>query len=356
MKKAVSTYHIIGGGVSGLCAAKFLRQKKPEARIILYEVAADLGGRCKSCFDSELATEIDTATHVILKANKNAVKLLPKNAKFEKVRFYDFSQKKLTANLFKAKDDIALAMFNMPLGKTAKSIIKTVFWKLFPFSRHKLRAYFSHNDLSSCLIANLRSYPSEIKTNWKLKSYIEENSRLKTLIFNKDDIDLADNDVVISAVDADNFGKIFDETEFEYNEIINIHYRTSMAITLPEKLSFIGVLRAQAQWIFSNKGVLSVTISDAQNYTEDNAETARKIWKEICDIRGHEAAFVPPFKVIRHKRATLKQDEHNNNLRPKNAKTKWSNLFLCGDWTMKDWPCSIESSVLSAKRVVKEIK
>lgn len=350
------TYHIIGGGISGLCAAKFLRQKKPQAQIILYEVAAELGGRCKSYYDAELSAEIDTATHVILKANQNAVKLLPKDSLFEKVHFYDFGQKKITENLLKAKEDIALALFNLPLKETAQGVVRTTFWKLFPFFGSKLKAYFSKNNLSKELIAPMRSYPSEIKTNWKLKSYIEENGKLKTLIFNKDDIELGDDDVVICAIDADNYGKIFEETKFEYNKIVNIHYRTSMAITLPQNLNFVGALQAKAQWVFSNKGVLSVTISNAEKCIEDNDELARVVWQEICTIRGHEAAFLPPYKIIRHKRATLKQDERNNALRPNHAKTKWSNLLLCGDWTMKDWPCSIESSVLSAKCAVKEIK
>ena len=80
---------------------------------------------------------------------------------------------------------------------------------------------------------------------------------------------------------------------------------------------------------------------------------ARKIWKQLGKLRGVNSGFVPPFKVINHKIATIRQDAANNNKRPKNAKTVYPNVFIAGDWTMKNYPCSLETAILSAKRAVK---
>lgn len=355
MQKNSPTYHIIGGGIAGLAVAKFLRHKKPQAKIIIYEATDKLGGRCKSYFDSELGTELDEATHVILGANKNALKLLDESTKFGKVQFYDFEQKNIIGNIFQAKNDIGLAIFNMPLKNVASAILRKVLWKLVPFCASKLKAYHSQNDLSQKLIEPLKIYADEIKTGWKLKSFNAFKGRILSLEFNRGKIVIAPQDQIISALDAHNYGKIFGRAEFEYNEIINIHYRTSMAITLPQNRTFMGVLKAMSQWVFANSGVLSVTISDAKNCTDDNDVLARRVWQEICDIRGHEAAFMPAYRVIRHKRATIKQNAINNNLRPKNAQTAWRNLLIAGDWTMRNYPCSIEAAILSAKRITKKL-
>ena len=42
----------------------------------------------------------------------------------------------------------------------------------------------------------------------------------------------------------------------------------------------------------------------------------------------------------------------NNLQRPQNALTEYPNVFIAGDWTMKDHPCCMETAVKSAKRAV----
>ena len=86
-------------------------------------------------------------------------------------------------------------------------------------------------------------------------------------------------------------------------------------------------------------------------YRFRNGELARQVWQEICAIRGREAAFMPDYKVLRHKRATIKQDKSNNAKRPQTAQTRWENLQLCGDWTVKDSPCCLETAIRSALRL-----
>ena len=60
------TYHIIGGGISGLAAAKFIKEKNIKNKVVLYEAAAKLGGRCFCFFYAGLDRTIDKEKHVIL--------------------------------------------------------------------------------------------------------------------------------------------------------------------------------------------------------------------------------------------------------------------------------------------------
>lgn len=66
--------HVIGGGLSGLaCAVEAVRRG---ARVSLYEAAPQAGGRCRSYHDPHLDRVIDTASHLILSANKALLGLL----------------------------------------------------------------------------------------------------------------------------------------------------------------------------------------------------------------------------------------------------------------------------------------
>jgi len=57
--------------------------------------------------------------------------------------------------------------------------------------------------------------------------------------------------------------------------------------------------------------------------------------------------------VIKEKRATFIPDRDSENFRP-DQKTKYSNLFIAGDWTDTWMPSTIESAVKSAK-IISEI-
>ena len=86
----VAKYHIIGGGIAGLTAAKYIKKRDPKAYVIVYDAAEKLGGRCCSYVDKKLGAKVDNATHALLRANSEALKIRGKNAKFsQSVFFYD---------------------------------------------------------------------------------------------------------------------------------------------------------------------------------------------------------------------------------------------------------------------------
>lgn len=351
MTGKATTYHIIGGGVAGLAAAKFLKQKNPDNQVVVYEAACRLGGRAYSFFDDRLGRSIDNATHVVLGANHEILSLLDKVHFSGIARFWN--GKKLKKNFFGYIGHVLVSIFNTKAGRVSPIMFSKLITKIFPFMPEQLKVYFSHGDLSKNLIEPLSTYVDIIKSGYLLMS-VESNGKFITALnFNKGKIMLNPGDQVISAVDALNYGRIFEETNFKYNEITNIFFRTSQALTLPGQAEFIATPELTADWIFINNDITAVTISDSAGIKISDEELARKVWLEIRNINGIRPAFLPPYRVMRYKNATLRQDSANNRKRPKSAAGKYVNLRIAGDWTMRNYPCSLEAAVLSAKRAVK---
>lgn len=347
-----TTYHIIGAGIAGLTTAKYLKKYHPDAKIILYEAAQNCGGKFKSYFDKKLDAKVDIATHAVLKCNSEALKIIG-NVPFQKsVLFYDVLSQKFSCNLFSNFKLLALSLFNLPFHLVASGILKKTLYQMFPFYKSHY-FYFSENLTNEKYINPYIQFLDEIHFNYVLKDVQGKDGRATKLCFNKKIISLEPNDMVISALDIHNFAKIFKTKEPQYSKIINIHYRTSTPLTLPQSKSCLAVKNALAHWIFVNNNILSVTISHAENINLSKDELAREVWKEICLIRKVKAPFVPPYRVLQYPYATLRHDDKNNLIRPKNCTTQFQNFFLAGDWTMRDWPCCLEAAAQSGKRAAK---
>ena len=210
-------------------------------------------------------------------------------------------------------------------------------------------------NLSAKLIEPLAGFADEIKTGWVLQKISKQKNKITALKFNHQDVKLGANDIVISALDAKQYQLIFGGPQFDFNPIINIYFRTSVPLTLPNNIPFLGTPDNLADWIFINQDIVAVTISDSQNLQLKDEDLARRIWQEIRAVNGLTPAFLPPYRVMRHQRATICQDEKNQALRPTSAQTSYQNLFICGDWTMKNYPCCLEAAIKSAQRIIKEI-
>ena len=103
------------------------------------------------------------------------------------------------------------------------------------------------------------------------------------------------------------------------------------------------------QWIFSFPGRVSVTISAGDRLIDTpREELAKKIWDEVARVTGLPAAL-PPWQIVRERRATFAATPAEDAKRP-GAATQWRNLVLAGDWTDTGLPATIEGAIRSGNR------
>jgi uncharacterized protein with NAD-binding domain and iron-sulfur cluster len=77
-------------------------------------------------------------------------------------------------------------------------------------------------------------------------------------------------------------------------------------------------------------------------------ELAKMIWRDVQRI-ADVPAELPPWQVVRERRATFAATPAQNAKRP-GVRTAWRNLALAGDWTDTGLPATIESAVRSGTR------
>ena len=131
-----------------------------------------------------------------------------------------------------------------------------------------------------------------------------------------------------------------------FRAIVNAHYR----LDPPARLApIIGVVNGTIEWLFAFPDRLSVTISAADRLLDVPREAlARQIWEEVAIVAGLPKAL-PPWQIVRERRATFAATPGENAKRPA-ARTAWSNLVLAGDWTKTGLPATIEGAIRSGNR------
>lgn len=131
---------------------------------------------------------------------------------------------------------------------------------------------------------------------------------------------------------------------------MNAHFR----ITPPAgSAPILGVIGGVVEWLFAFPNRLSVTISNGDRLVDmPREELAQAIWTDVCKaagLSGELPAQLPPWQIVRERRATFAATPAQNALRP-GPVTALKNLFLAGDWTATGLPATIEGSVRSGDR------
>jgi hydroxysqualene dehydroxylase len=126
-----------------------------------------------------------------------------------------------------------------------------------------------------------------------------------------------------------------------------VHFKTDA----PDMPVMTGVVHGTTQWIFAYPGRLSVTISAADALMQrPREELAREVWREVAQAAGLPGEPpMPPWQVVRERRATIATDPAQDALRP-DAQTAWTNVVLAGDWTDTGLPPTIEGAIRSGER------
>jgi hypothetical protein len=138
-----------------------------------------------------------------------------------------------------------------------------------------------------------------------------------------------------------------------FESILNLHYKLDPDPAGPlGETGFLGVLSGTAQWIFAKKGHVSVTVSAANEWIDDSAQDlAEVVWSNVraaLDLPADQEGAMPPFRVVKEKRATFSATAAQERRRPP-ARTEHPNLALAGDWTQTGLPATIEGAIRSGR-------
>jgi hydroxysqualene dehydroxylase len=200
-------------------------------------------------------------------------------------------------------------------------------------------------------LAYLGSRGTEVQFGRRLRSIIFGSRRVEALEFGEGAdglVRLSRRDAVVLAVPAWVATALVPgiSAPAEFRAIVNAHF----LVDPPNDLAPItGVLNGTAEWIFSFRDRLSVTISNADRLIDTEREVlAREIWQDVAAVTGL-APHLPRWQILKERRATFAALSAEDARRP-SAVTPWSNLVLAGDWTATGLPATIEGAIRSGNR------
>jgi squalene-associated FAD-dependent desaturase len=252
---------------------------------------------------------------------------------------------------------LLLAALNVDPPKGSAGLAGAIVRETLLAGGQACRPLIARDGLSAVLVDPalklLRSRGGVIHFGHELRQIVASAGRATTLEFGDDAIMLGPDDAIVLAVPPRAASSIIPglKTPSKFRAIVNAHFRYDPPPNLPPLIGIVGGL---VEWLFSFPQRLSVTISDAGRLVDmPREELARAIWRDVCKAAGLDAAIaegeLPPWQIVRERRATFEATPAQNALRP-GAVTDWHNLFLAGDWTDTGLPATIEGSIRSGDR------
>lgn len=395
--------HIIGAGLAGLSAA--VRLAQAGIAVTVHEATRQAGGRCRSYDDAATGMHIDNGTHLLLSGNHAAISYLnrigvspafaPADFHFvdgangeswvlrlgnERLPWWMLSASsrvpgtgisdylKLAPLLLggadrplrevldqdselyrRLLDPLMIAALNIDTPSGSSKLAAKVARETLLLGGRACRPLVFESGLSSAFVepalAFLEQHGIELRFEHELESVKFSDAGASALVFKDGEISLGAEDVVILAVPAYAAAALIPglDAPDQFRAIINVHYDLAPPAGTP---FMTGVLNRNAEWIFAFKRRISATISHADRLLAlPRQELAETVWREITEILGMDAPL-PKWQLVRERRATFAATPEQNARRPQ-ARTRWSNLVLAGDWTDTGLPATIEGAIRS---------
>ncbi len=258
-------------------------------------------------------------------------------------------------------EPFAVSVLNTAAEEGAASLLWPVIVEIFGRGGAAARPCIAREGLSASLIdpalAYLGARNTVVRFGRRLRALDGEDGRITGLDFGGGSEAVADADSVVLAVPPTAAAALLPgiETPEESRPIVNAHVRLDAPPALADGLPFLGIVGGVAHWLFLRGPVVSVTVSAATSLVDDAAEDiARLLWKDVARALERPSAPMPPWRVVKEKRATFAQTPAAAARRP-GPITRYSNLFLAGDWTDTGLPATIEGAIrsgISAARCV----
>ena len=403
------TAHIIGAGISGLSAA--VRLANANYRVCVHEATQTTGGRCRSYFDAATNLTIDNGNHLLLSGNRHALAYArsigteaglvgPKRAQFPfvdistgqrwqldlgdgRLPLWVFDEARrvpdtglrdylaLTPLIWAGTDRLVgdaipcegtlyqrlvqpllLAALNVDPPEGSAGLAGAIVRETLLAGGQACRPLIARDGLSSVLIEPaiklLQDKGATIRFGHELRAFAMAGDNVGELKFGDDTIAVAADDVVVLAVPPRPAVSLLPglKAPTKFRAIVNAHFRFDPPNNAP---AILGVVGGLVEWLFAFPQRLSVTISNGDRLVDmPREELAQAIWRDVCKAGGVQGEL-PPWQIVRERRATFESTPEQNALRP-GPVTEWKNLFLAGDWTDTGLPATIEGSIRSGDR------
>jgi hydroxysqualene dehydroxylase len=406
--------HIIGAGLAGLSAA--VRLIGRGERVHVYEATAQAGGRCRSYHDLTIGMTIDNGNHLLLSGNCAALAYLdaigarhlligPREASVPFVDLKAGERWTLRANdgvvpwwifhpgrrvpgtsalsylsllnLLRASPDakvadmmkcegplydrllgpFLLAALNIDPPEGSAALAAAVVGETMLAGGRNYHPLIAREGLSTAFIepgvAHIAKNGGTVAFEWQLRGLTFDGDRITALDFGSTQVPVGRDDAVVLAVPPWAAASLVPglETPTAFRAIVNAHFKIDPPPGLP---AVTGVIGGTVEWLFTFPGRLSVTISNADRLLNvPREELAAQIWQDVAQIAGI-ADELPPWQIVRERRATFAATPQENAKRPGTA-TRFRNLALAGDWTAIGLPATIEGAIRSGQRAAEHI-
>jgi hydroxysqualene dehydroxylase len=403
------TVHIIGAGIAGLAAAVSLAARG--VATVVHEATDQAGGRCRSYDDAASGMRIDNGTHILLSGNTAALGFLARigavalvaGAPKARFPFIDLVTKQrwtldlgggrwplwlfdpqrrapntrtgdyvaLARLMWPAPDrpldqliscsgpayeqvmrPLLLAALNTDPSTASSDLARAVLRESIAQGGVACRPYLATRGLSAAFVepalAYLKSHAGIVRFGNQLRRCDVTAEAVSGLDFGNDVAAVGPDDAVVLAVPPYAARSIIPQLSApdEFRAIVNAHFRI---VPPPDLEPMTGVLNGTAEWIFFFEDRISATISGADRFMQHTKEEiAKLIWRDVQRVANVQAEM-PPWQIVRERRATFAATPAQNAKRP-GVRTAWHNLALAGDWNDTGLPATIESAVRSGNR------
>ena len=198
-------------------------------------------------------------------------------------------------------------------------------------------------------LALLRGRGAAIRFRHRLRGLAFAGGRVQRLDFGAHTVALRDGDSVVLALPPPAAARMVPGLTVPEGShaIVNAHFRLSAPAPLPAELPLLGLVGGTAQWLFVRGEIASVTVSAADALADEASEAiARKTWRDVARALALDRDALPPYSIVKEKRATFAQTPAQARRRPR-TRTALANLYLAGDWIDTGVPATIEGAARS---------